>query len=153
MKVVDRPLNKFKAFSLWSFSRNTINEGDDSTIPSLREQISEKWSSRLRASKTNGHSNGEPILEDELDLTQFYDINVPFRLPETKGSKRDWDDYVAMDMEMKRIGLGEQGVPAYITDDTKKELEQMLSMENGFNALLSDSISVNRSVPDVRKEK
>ncbi|XP_065365333.1 N-acetylgalactosaminyltransferase 4-like [Calliphora vicina] len=88
-----------------------------------------------------------------LDLTQFYDINVPFRLPELKGPKRDWHDWAALNRDQHRTGLGERGMPAYITDESQKELEHEMSMDNGFNALLSDYISVNRSVPDVRRDE
>ena len=98
-------------------------------------------------------ANIRPVQRGVLDLTKFYDINIPFRLPEIKGSKRDWHDWSAIKNDQHRTGLGERGMPAYITDETQKQLEHELSMDNGFNALLSDYISVNRSVPDVRRDE
>ncbi|KAM7346395.1 N-acetylgalactosaminyltransferase 4-like [Cochliomyia hominivorax] len=75
-----------------------------------------------------------------------------FVLPKTEGPFRDWEDFELMMEDFQRKGMGEQGEAAYLQNDTLKELEKKLSMENGFNALLSDYISVNRSVADVRDE-
>lgn len=74
-----------------------------------------------------------------------------FRLPEPEGERKDWHDYVAMEADKLRVGLGEHGVAAHV-DPSEKELEDQLYKKNGFNGLLSDRISVNRSVPDVRLE-
>lgn len=64
--------------------------------------------------------------------------------------KKDWHDWIAMDKDAKRVGIGEHGKPAHIEDESQRDEERRISLENGFNALLSDSISVNRSVPDIR---
>lgn len=159
IKVVEQRLNKSGGSSESviekSPSSKNIDKNDDSVVmpPPFLAHSDERSPRRPRPAVMNGKPHVKPILEGELNLTQFYDINVPFRLPEPKGPKRDWNDYVGMDLELKRVGVGEHGVPSYITDKSKKELEHKLSMDNGFNALLSDSISVNRSVPDVRKEE
>ncbi|XP_011214220.2 N-acetylgalactosaminyltransferase 4 [Bactrocera dorsalis] len=75
-----------------------------------------------------------------------------FTIPEAVGEKKDWEDSEQMERDAKRKGLGEHGEAAYVKDESLKELEQEMSLDNGFNALLSDLISVNRSVPDVRHE-
>ncbi|XP_030372815.1 N-acetylgalactosaminyltransferase 6-like [Scaptodrosophila lebanonensis] len=67
------------------------------------------------------------------------------------GEKRDWHDYKAMERDSKREGIGERGKAEKLGYATH-ELEKKMSIENGFNALLSDSISVNRSVPDIRQK-
>lgn len=46
-------------------------------------------------------------------------------------------------------GIGEHGVSAKLTPLDQIKYNE-LYRENGFNALLSDSISVNRSIPDIR---
>lgn len=68
---------------------------------------------------------------------------------EENGDKIDWHDYEKITLEEKRIGLGERGAPAYLSpsDDMAKEA---LYKVNGFNAALSDKISQNRSIPDIR---
>lgn len=58
-----------------------------------------------------------------------------------------------MQRDGKRVGLGEHGLAGKLEDDNVRESERTLSLENGFNALLSDSISVNRSLPDIRHKE
>ncbi|EDW73589.1 uncharacterized protein Dwil_GK16570 [Drosophila willistoni] len=71
-------------------------------------------------------------------------------VPGNNGLKKDWHDYTAMERDAERVGIGEQGKPAKLDDENQRELERKMSLENGFNALLSDSISVNRSIADIR---
>ncbi|XP_011293263.3 N-acetylgalactosaminyltransferase 4 [Musca domestica] len=159
IKVVEKRLSKQLADDLSkSVAEKSAQHGDvhkHADIPFLPSSSNgeEAKLRRPRPAVINGHPYIRPVLEGELNLTQFYDVNVPFQLPEPKGPKRDWHDYVAIDMDAKRVGLGEHGMPSYITDESKKEIEETLYKENGFNALLSDSISVNRSIPDVRREE
>ena len=75
-----------------------------------------------------------------------------FELPKAEGPFKEWEDFEGLMTELQRVGMGEQGKPAFLNEPSLKEEEKKLSMENGFNALLSDYISVNRSVADVRDE-
>ena len=50
-------------------------------------------------------------------------------------------------------GNGEHGVAAKLPDGYQKETYDDLYSTNGFNALLSDFISVNRSLPDIRHQE
>jgi polypeptide N-acetylgalactosaminyltransferase len=68
------------------------------------------------------------------------------------GMKIDWHNYRQMADEKRRTGIGENGQPASLSS-RNEEQEKKASLENGFNALLSDKISVNRSVPDLRHEE
>lgn len=67
----------------------------------------------------------------------------------TRGIKIDWHDYDYIKLEEERTGVGERGRPANL-DPGQDELQDKLFKRNGFNALLSDQISVNRSVADIR---
>jgi polypeptide N-acetylgalactosaminyltransferase len=60
----------------------------------------------------------------------------------------DWHDYKLMEREAKRKGLGEHGVKAIVTGSSERQ--RQLYAANGYDGYLSDLISVNRSVPDVR---
>lgn len=66
--------------------------------------------------------------------------------------KKDWHDYAAMKADAERVGFGEQGKRAANNDESTRELERKMSLENGFNAYVSDMMSVNRSLPDIRYE-
>ncbi|XP_067613513.1 N-acetylgalactosaminyltransferase 6-like isoform X1 [Eurosta solidaginis] len=63
-----------------------------------------------------------------------------------------WHDFGAMERDAMRKGIGEQGKPAKVHDISLKGLMRIKSKQNGFNALLSDIISVRRSVADIRLE-
>ncbi|KAJ0179604.1 hypothetical protein K1T71_005316 [Dendrolimus kikuchii] len=67
----------------------------------------------------------------------------------TSLKKKDWHNHDQINMERKRVGLGEQGLPANLP---KKDaaIEESLYSVNGFNGALSDKIPLNRSLPDIR---
>jgi hypothetical protein len=65
----------------------------------------------------------------------------------------DYHDYEFMHLEAERSGPGEQGLPYTLRDKNLIEDNRRLYEEVGFYATVSDHISVNRSLPDVRHEK
>ncbi|KAJ1128497.1 hypothetical protein NDU88_006875 [Pleurodeles waltl] len=69
----------------------------------------------------------------------FFDRNIP--------RKKDWHDYEALRRDLERTGNGEQGKPYPLTDADRVD---QAYRENGFNIYVSDNISLNRSLPDIR---
>ncbi|KAI5096258.1 polypeptide N-acetylgalactosaminyltransferase 10-like [Silurus meridionalis] len=61
--------------------------------------------------------------------------------------KKDWHDYEAIKRDIARTGNGEQGKAFPLTDADRVE---QAYRENGFNIFVSDRISLNRSLPDIR---
>uniref|UniRef100_A0A8C6TNC0 Polypeptide N-acetylgalactosaminyltransferase n=1 Tax=Neogobius melanostomus TaxID=47308 RepID=A0A8C6TNC0_9GOBI len=59
----------------------------------------------------------------------------------------DWHDYEAMKRDAARSGNGEQGKPFALSDADRVD---QAYRENGFNIYVSDRISLNRSLPDIR---
>lgn len=64
--------------------------------------------------------------------------------------RKDWHDQRFIEYELTREGPGEQGRAFYLTDPVDIELNGRLFEQEGLSAVVSDKISVNRSVPDLR---
>ncbi|KAF5302006.1 hypothetical protein FQR65_LT08671 [Abscondita terminalis] len=64
-------------------------------------------------------------------------------------TKIDWHDYDAMKRDSMRKGVGEHGKPAHLTATDSDAYDKLFKV-NGFNAALSDKISLERAVPDIR---
>lgn len=73
-------------------------------------------------------------------------------LKNANAKRIDWHDYAYLEKELARVGVGEMARPEKLPVELNDEKDQ-LYRKNGFNALLSDRISVNRSVPDIRHPK
>lgn len=83
-------------------------------------------------------------------VEMFFSLkNHTFEQPK-KPVKRDWHDYKAMHLDAIRVGIGEHGKVGTLSGSVDRGLEKNMTWEEGFNALLSDAISVNRSLPDTR---
>ncbi|KTF75464.1 hypothetical protein cypCar_00036349 [Cyprinus carpio] len=61
--------------------------------------------------------------------------------------RKDWHDHALMKSEAARSGVGEQGRPYPLTDSDRVD---QAYRENGFNIFVSNRISLNRSLPDIR---
>lgn len=66
--------------------------------------------------------------------------------------RKDWHDWPFIEYEKTRTGPGEQGIPHFLTDPVEIALNKKLSKVEGLSPLVTDKISVNRSVPDGRLE-
>uniref|UniRef100_A0A0K0DID4 Polypeptide N-acetylgalactosaminyltransferase n=1 Tax=Angiostrongylus cantonensis TaxID=6313 RepID=A0A0K0DID4_ANGCA len=65
--------------------------------------------------------------------------------------KINWEDRDAYEADQERFGPGEQGKPVSVPNDTQIQQEALaLYRANGYNAYISDMISLNRSIKDVR---
>ena len=60
------------------------------------------------------------------------------------------------DVSLKRNqkpGLGENGEAAYLKNDEDKKLAEKLFANHSFNSVLSDQVSLDRTLPDVRGDR
>ena len=64
--------------------------------------------------------------------------------------RKDWHDWQFIKLEKERKGPGENGQPFDLTDPADIELNDKLFKIEGLYVVVSDKISVNRSVPDTR---
>lgn len=62
----------------------------------------------------------------------------------------DWNNYDFMEKEKQRQGPGEQGKGVKLTDHDEIKRDYQLTLEEGLHVVISDKISVNRSVKDTR---
>ena len=63
--------------------------------------------------------------------------------------KIDWHNYKQIELESKQTGPGDQGAPHYLSPEDEK-IKDSLYKVNGFNALVSDRIALNRTLKDIR---
>lgn len=67
--------------------------------------------------------------------------------------KIDWQDFEFLKYELTRTGPGENGRGYKLTDPKEIEENERLSKIEGYSVLVSDKISVTRSLPDPRHQK
>lgn len=65
-------------------------------------------------------------------------------------TKVDWHNWTHIEIEKSRKGPGEQGKAFKLTDPADIQKNNELNRVNGYWAVASDIISVNRSVADIR---
>ena len=63
---------------------------------------------------------------------------------------RDWNDYEQMYKDLIRKGPGENGTEVILTDKNEIELNIKLYNQTGYSVVVTDKISVNRSIQDTR---
>lgn len=64
--------------------------------------------------------------------------------------KIDWTDYNLVQREWLRVGPGENGTPVTLSDPLEIERNQIGFKLDGFYTVVSEKISPNRSLPDIR---
>ncbi|KAG5672938.1 hypothetical protein PVAND_003025 [Polypedilum vanderplanki] len=65
---------------------------------------------------------------------------------------KDWNDYEIIKRDSLRVGFGEHGKGEKLIDANDIEKNAALFEEYGMSVLISDKISVNRSIPDFRHQ-
>ncbi|CAL4081179.1 unnamed protein product, partial [Meganyctiphanes norvegica] len=70
-------------------------------------------------------------------------------VPGEKQELKDWHNYERQREDALKTGPGEQGAPHELKEGLEKERHDLWNT-NGFNALLSDQISIDRSLRDIR---
>jgi len=75
------------------------------------------------------------------------DMKYPFA---TNYERKDWHDYEFINYEATRRGPGEQGEPHELTDPVDITRNEEILDKEGLYGVVSDQISVNRSLPDPR---
>lgn len=70
-----------------------------------------------------------------------------------KYERCDWHNYDFMNYEAGREGNGEQGKGHFLTNSSEIALDKELEKEEGLHVLVSDKISINRSLPDTRPKE
>ncbi|XP_043475212.1 N-acetylgalactosaminyltransferase 6 [Leptopilina heterotoma] len=99
----------------------------------------------LRSSKTSAPSSSQFLQIEEPIIKEVRVNNNEVHDEE----KIDWHDLEKIQQESKRKGTGEHGIAASLSP-SKDNLKEKLYSVNGFNGALSDEISLNRSIPDIR---
>ncbi|KRX42020.1 putative polypeptide N-acetylgalactosaminyltransferase 10, partial [Trichinella murrelli] len=93
----------------------------------------------------------------ELDIAQL--VQPSFIQPgkhfiDNVDRKIDWEDYVQRASDLARHGPGEQGEAFYLPNVSSVDHKKgILYKSNGFNALVSDYLALNRSIRDFRPKQ
>lgn len=66
------------------------------------------------------------------------------------GEKILWENETQNEIDAKRTGPGEQGLPLKLTDPKEIEQNEILFKKEGFYVIVSDKISYERALPDKR---
>ncbi|TDG44917.1 hypothetical protein AWZ03_008648 [Drosophila navojoa] len=146
--IVEKRLSKAKPSD--EVDESNLDPNGDPITPQFRAAHVEPTRRKARPPFQDRNSVRDGGHVEPVETTKPETLKM-FTLPTPLGERKDWHDYKAMEADKARVGLGEHGQPASV-DPSEKELEQQEYRRNGFNGYLSDRISVNRSVPDVRKE-
>ena len=95
----------------------------------------------------------EKYILDSREANQEVDEDYFGHGEALKHVKIDWHDYKLIEYEKHRKGPGENGASVILENVADIELNKKLHVDNGFSAVISDKISFNRSVPDIRHKE
>lgn len=72
-----------------------------------------------------------------------------FRRRHASFDTKDWNDYEELKNDRSKVGYGEHGIKTYNENLLDGEEQRLIDI-NGHNVLVSDKISLLRSLPDFR---
>lgn len=130
------------------FKTTIPTENQDSRFKILPEFLSEI--PKKIPTETTKHPAPLVTIDKETFEVLKIQQSDTFRLPNWEGARKHWCNNRAMTLDRHRKGLGENGNAVVLRDPTLLTAERTLHGLHGFNAELSDRISVNRSLPDAR---
>lgn len=81
------------------------------------------------------------------------EISEENELPKVDGESKNWEKSALVPEKKETAGPGENGWAFHLPRDFDKDKKDSLYRQNGFNALASDYIALNRSIKDLRHEK
>lgn len=99
--------------------------------------------------------NGNGHAENRAHVEQLHPKAGSFFMghPKNVGRRKiDWNNYEFLVSERGRHGIGEHGAAGSVPSEQETERLRLYN-QNGFNGLLSDMISLNRSVKDIRHKE
>lgn len=64
----------------------------------------------------------------------------------------DWHDWDLIDADSLRNGIGEQGIAAYLPEEYP-EVSKHMNVTFGYNGYLSETIALDRALPDLRPKQ
>ncbi|KAH8283092.1 hypothetical protein KR054_012031 [Drosophila jambulina] len=128
-------------------SKNISSENPTEVYLESPLQISTEIITNYQTEKLIGTENADTITAKKFDDLKIRK-NAWLKLLQKKGDRRDWHNRHAMARDSRRKGLGEVGRGASIPN--RKPFGNTLLGLHGFQAQLSDLISVNRSLPDIK---
>ncbi|XP_067088073.1 LOW QUALITY PROTEIN: polypeptide N-acetylgalactosaminyltransferase 10, partial [Osmerus mordax] len=91
--------------------------------------------------------NSPEIVDGPGVIPQIKGVNRLAPVDRDGVRRKDWHDYEAIKRDAARSGNGEQGKAFPLTDADRVDHAYR---ENGFNIYVSDRISLNRSLADIR---
>lgn len=83
-------------------------------------------------------------------ITANSKIDSSFKFVLNDRGKVDWHDYKLILAEKSQVGPGEKGTPFFLTDPVEIARNDESILEEGFAVLVSEKISLNRSMADAR---
>jgi hypothetical protein len=84
----------------------------------------------------------------EIDVNRYIYLKFS-EIKKEKPKFRNWFDLGQASRDKLREGFGENGSDVYLTDSDEITRNEKLYEETGFSVVISDKISVNRSIPPI----